>query len=128
MSFCGTLAGGAWRARVLISPDAWTGRAPRSSVCTLSRPASARGPIARPTTALSARLGRHALLLQARALRHLAGRIQEPIVLDHFETFEFTQDFPFGVATPVGTQSWFVYGLDPAPPARAGRRSTTQQR
>ena len=78
-------------------------------------------------TRLSARLGRHALLLQARALRHLAGRIQEPIVLDHFETFEFTQDFPCGIATPVGSQSWFVSGLDPAPHARAGTRSPAQR-
>jgi len=68
------------------------------------------------------------MLLLARALGELQGRVREPFVLDHFETFEFTQDYPFGVATPVGTQSWFVYGLDPAPPARAGRRSTTQQR
>jgi len=78
-------------------------------------------------TRLSARLGRHALLLQARALRHLEGRIVEPIVLDHFETFEFTQDLPFGIATPVGHESWFVYGLDPAPHARAGHRSLHQE-
>src|SRR6266850_3749247 len=78
-------------------------------------------------TRLSARLGRHALLLQARALRHLEGSLAEPIVLDHFETFEFTQDFPFGIATPVGGDSWFVYGLDPAPHARAGTRSAAQQ-
>jgi len=77
-------------------------------------------------TRLSARLGRHALLLLARALRHLHGRVAEPIVLDHFETFEFTQDFPFGIATPVGQGSWFVYGLDPAPHARAGTRSEAQ--
>ncbi|HEU4400755.1 MAG TPA: hypothetical protein VFT43_01490, partial [Candidatus Polarisedimenticolia bacterium] len=76
---------------------------------------------------LSARLGRHALLLQARALRHLEGRLLEPVVLDHFETFEFTQDLPFGVATPVGNVSWFVYGLDPAPHARTGPRSAGQE-
>jgi len=78
-------------------------------------------------TRLSARLGRHALLLLARSLRHLEGSIEEPIVLDHFETFEFTQDFPFGIATPVGSDSWFVYGLDPAPHARAGARSPAQR-
>ena len=72
-------------------------------------------------TRLAARLGRHALLLHARALAHLRGRLSEPVVLDHFETFEFTQDCPFGVATAVGARSWFVYGLDPAPHARAGR-------
>jgi transposase-like protein len=72
-------------------------------------------------TRLAARLGRHALLLHSRALAHLRGRLVEPVVLDHFETFEFTQDCPFGVATAVGARSWFVYGLDPAPHARAGR-------
>jgi hypothetical protein len=78
-------------------------------------------------TRLSARLGRHAVLLLARALRHLRGRLVEAVVLDHFETFEFTQDLPFGVATPVGHDSWFVYGLDPAPHARTGYRSRAQE-
>ena len=79
-------------------------------------------------TRLAARLGRHALLLLSRALGELGGSVEEPFVLDHFETFEFTQDYPFGVATPVGAESWFVYGLDPAPHARTGRRSEIQER
>jgi transposase-like protein len=79
-------------------------------------------------TRLAARLGRHAMLLHGRALAHLRGRLSEPIVLDHFETFEFTQDCPFGVATAVGARSWFVYGLDPAPHARTGRRTPLQVR
>ena len=79
-------------------------------------------------TRLAARLGRHAILLLARALFELGGSVDEPFVLDHFETFEFTQDYPFGVATPVGAESWFVYGLDPAPHARTGHRSAIQQR
>ena len=79
-------------------------------------------------TRLAARLGRHAILLLARALGDLGGRVDEAFVLDHFETFEFTQDYPFGVATPVGAESWFVYGLDPAPHARTGPRSAAQQR
>ena len=49
-------------------------------------------------------------------------------MLDRFETLELTQDLPFGVATPVGAQSWFVYGIDPAPHARTGRRSRAQER
>jgi len=77
-------------------------------------------------TRLAARLGRHAMLLHARALEHLRGRLSEPVVLDHFETFEFSQDCPFGVATTVGARSWFIYGLDPAPHARAGRLSPRQ--
>lgn len=77
---------------------------------------------------ISAHLGRHAMLLQAHALAHLRGRLDETIVFDHFETFEFTQDWPFGVATAVGARSWFVYGLDPAPHRRTGKRSPVQQR
>jgi hypothetical protein len=79
-------------------------------------------------TRLSARLGRHSLLLQARCLSHLNGQLGESVVIDHFETFELTQDYPFGVGTAVGSASWFVYGLDPAPHRRAGRRSSVQQR
>ena len=79
-------------------------------------------------TRLSARLGRHALLLLARATTELDGCLDEPVVLDHFETFEFSQDLPFGVATAVGADSWFVYALDPAPHRRTGRRSTAQQK
>jgi transposase-like protein len=65
-------------------------------------------------TSRAARLGRHAILLLARALK-AAAPLDEPVVVDHFETFAFSQDFPFGVATAVGARSWFVYGLDPAP-------------
>ncbi len=79
-------------------------------------------------TRLAARLGRHAILLLAYALFELGGTVDEPFVLDHFETFEFTQDYPFGVATPVGAESWFVYGLEPAPHARTGHRSAPQRR
>lgn len=77
-------------------------------------------------TRLSARLGRHALLLHALALRALTGRLAEPLAADHFETFEFSQDFPFGVLTLVGRDSWFVYGLDPARHARGGRVTPAQ--
>jgi len=75
---------------------------------------------------LAARLGRHAILLLARAHAKLTASIAEPFVLDHFETFEFTQDYPFGVATVVGAESWFVYALDPAPHGRSGRLSPRQ--
>jgi hypothetical protein len=77
-------------------------------------------------TGLSARLGRHALLLHGRALNELRGRTAEPFVLDHFEVFEFTQDYPFGVATVVGAKSWFWYLLDPAPHRRTGHTSAPQ--
>jgi hypothetical protein len=79
-------------------------------------------------TRISAFLGRHSMLLLARALAALEGQLDEPIVFDHFETFELTQDLPLGVATPVGARSWFVYGIDPAPHARTGHRSPAQER
>jgi len=78
-------------------------------------------------TRLSARLGRHALLLQSLALDELTGRLDEAIAADHFETFEFTQDTPFGVLTLVGRDSWFVFGLDPAPHERTGKRTAYQE-
>lgn len=79
-------------------------------------------------TRLSARLGRHALLLSARALDSLGGRLSEPLVIDHFETFEFSQDLPFGIGTAVGSRSWFLYAIDPAPHRRGGRLSPAQRR
>jgi len=77
-------------------------------------------------TRLAARIGRHALLLQALALQHLDS-IKEPVVLDHFETFVFSQEDRLGIATPVGQKSWFSYGLDPAPHRRGGERSARKR-
>lgn len=77
-------------------------------------------------TRLSARLGRHALLLSATALGEL-GAVREELVADHFESFVRTQDYPLGVATVVGRDSWFVYALDPAPHRRTGARSAIQE-
>ena len=78
-------------------------------------------------TRLAARLGRHALLLQALALQQLP-KITEPVVLDHFETFVVRQEEALGLATPVGQHSRFVYGVDPAPHRRGGRRTPAQKR
>jgi len=79
-------------------------------------------------TRLSARLGRHALLFQSLVAAELAEKLKEPIVFDHFETFEFSQDLQLGVGTAVGKESWFIYALDPAPHRRTGRRSGAQQK
>ncbi|MBZ5640178.1 MAG: hypothetical protein LAO51_15640 [Acidobacteriia bacterium] len=72
-------------------------------------------------TRLAHRLGRHALLLQARALHHL-GSLEESIVHDHFETFVGRQDHALAIGTPVGARSWFCFGPDPAPHRGPGRR------
>jgi transposase-like protein len=79
-------------------------------------------------TRLSSRLGRHCLLLLARSLDQVKGRLSESVVIDHFETFEFSQDLPVGVATAVGSTSWFLYGVDPAPHRRGGTISAAQGR
>ena len=73
-----------------------------------------------------ARLGRHCMLLLARALAEI-GTLREPLVLDHFEAFEVSQDLPFGIGTVVGHRSWFVYGLDPAIHERGGRVTDAQR-
>ena len=78
-------------------------------------------------TRIAARLGRHALLLQSLALEHLSGS-DEPIVLDHFETFYSSQLDALGLATPVGHGSWFLYGVDPAPHRRGGRLTQAQDK
>jgi transposase-like protein len=78
-------------------------------------------------TRLAARLGRHALLVQAEALAELDSAVDEPFVFDHFETFVFSQDDRLGIGTPVGRRSEFVYGFDPAPHRRAGRRGTRRR-
>ena len=77
---------------------------------------------------MAARLGRHAMLLHALCLEQLQAKVSEPLVFDHLETFEFTQDYPVGIGTAVGSESWFVYGLDPAPHGRGGRRSEVQEK
>jgi hypothetical protein len=78
-------------------------------------------------TRLSARLGRHALLLLARGLDRLPA-LSEPIVYDDFETFFVSQDLPCGLGTAVGQESWFVYGLEHAPHRRAGRPKSSATR
>ena len=49
-----------------------------------------------------ARLGRHALLLTAAALAELEA-LDEGLVLDHFESFVRTQDYPVGGAFLITT-------------------------
>ena len=71
---------------------------------------------------LAARIGRHSLLLQARLLDRI-DTIDEPVVLDHFETFVYSQDDRLGIATSIGQSSWFVYGIQAAPHRRTGKRS-----
>lgn len=70
---------------------------------------------------MAERLGRHAILFHERCLSQLPP-VSEVIVHDHFETFIGRQDRALGVGTAVGSWSWFVYHVDPAPHRGSGRR------
>src|SRR5262245_24594409 len=72
-------------------------------------------------TRLAERLGRHAILFHSRCLGQFED-VDEAIVHDHFESFIGRQDRAVGIGTAVGSQSWFVYDVDPAPHRGSGRR------
>ena len=72
-------------------------------------------------TRLSVRLGEHSLLFHE--LSAASVTLNEPVVLDHFETFVRSQQERLGIATAVGQRSWFVYALRGAGYLRQGGRS-----
>jgi hypothetical protein len=72
-------------------------------------------------TRMAERLGRHAILFHARCRAELPA-VTEAIVHDHFEVFIGRQDRALGIGTAVGSESWFVYDIDPAPHRGSGRR------
>jgi hypothetical protein len=49
------------------------------------------------------------------------------VVFDHFESFAYSQDYPIGIGTPVGKDSWFVYGIEAATRRRGGKLSPAQK-
>ena len=71
-----------------------------------------------------ARLGRHCLLFQH---RHRP-RPREPLALDGFESFEYSQYFPFHFHVLVGKHSHFFYAFTDSPLRRKGRMSPGQRR
>jgi len=54
--------------------------------------------------------------------------IDEPLVFDGFETFEYSQFFPFHVNLGVGADSWFVYHFTHSPLRRKGTMTKGQKR
>jgi hypothetical protein len=64
------------------------------------------------------------------------GAIHETVVMDHAETFQYSQEMPVGIATVVGKESLFTYCLDPTPhrlggtmtPGRAKRLKKLEKR
>ena len=73
-----------------------------------------------------ARLGRHCLLVQAHELTKIPSLNE--VAIDGFETFEWSQYFPFhhNVAVDVGS-SYFLYHTD-SPLRRKGRMTATQKK
>lgn len=81
-----------------------------------------------PTTAMrqTARLGRHALLFLAR--HRPTGPCPEPLVIDGFESFAFSQYHPLHLNLAVGANSHYVYGFTHARLRRKGRMTAAQHR
>jgi hypothetical protein len=81
-----------------------------------------------PETVLrqAARLGRHTLLFH----RHHGprGRISEPVALDGFESFEFSQYYPTHFHVVAGTASHYCYGFTDTELRRKGHMTRGQKR
>ena len=54
--------------------------------------------------------------------------IPEPLVVDGFETFEYSQYFPFHFNLAAGSQSWFLYHFTDSPMRRKGRMTDFQRK
>lgn len=80
-----------------------------------------------PTTVLRQveRLGRHCLLFHERLRPKRA--LAESLVVDGFETFEFSQYTPVHFHTAVGADSHYVYGFTDSELRRKGRMTAQQQ-
>jgi hypothetical protein len=71
------------------------------------------------------RLGRHCLLFHERLRPKQA--LGEPLVVDGFESFEFSQYTPVHFHTAVGAASHYVYGFTDSELRRKGRMTKRQQ-
>jgi transposase-like protein len=69
------------------------------------------------------RLGRHCLLFQ----QLHTPPVNEPLVIDGFESFEFSQYFPFHLNLAVGAHSHFFYAFTDAELRRKGRMTPKQK-
>ena len=73
-----------------------------------------------------ARLGRHCLLYQAKLLERC--RPRGAVVVDGFESFEYSQYFPFHHNLAVEAESSFTFGFTDSPLRRKGRMRTDQKK
>jgi hypothetical protein len=71
------------------------------------------------------RAGRHCSLFHRRLLR--GALFLEPLVIDGFESFEFSQFFPFHANLAAGARSWFIYHFTDSPLRRKGAMSAAQR-
>ena len=73
-----------------------------------------------------ARLGRHCMLWHRNLLQ--GHQLQEPIVFDGFETFEYSQYFPYHAHLAAGRESWFLYHFTDSPLRRKGTMTESQRK
>jgi hypothetical protein len=72
------------------------------------------------------RLGRHCLLFHERLRPQ--GPLAEPLAIDGFESFEFSQFSPTHFHTAVGTRTHFIHGFTDSELRRKGRMTPAQRR
>jgi hypothetical protein len=72
-----------------------------------------------------ARAGRHCLLFHRQLMDGAA--IREAIAFDGFETFEYSQFFPFHLNLAAGHESWFLYHFTDSPLRRKGTMTAAQK-
>ena len=80
-----------------------------------------------PTSVMgqAARLGRHALLFLTR--HRPTGLVLEPLVIDGFESFAYSQYHPLHLNVAVGAETHYVYGLTHSPLRRKGTMTAKQK-
>lgn len=72
------------------------------------------------------RAGRHCLLFHRTLLQGVG--FNEPVVVDGFETFEFSQFFPFHLNLAVAADSWMILHFTDSPLRRKGSMTAEQKR
>ena len=105
----------------LLAPVFW-----RLNACSGFRQI-AREAKASPSTiaSFSGRLGRHALLFHE--LYRPQGQLTEPLALDGFESFEFSQYYPTSWHVTVGQRTHFFYGFTDSECRRRGTMTPRQR-
>ncbi len=72
-----------------------------------------------------ARIGRHCMLFHRNLLREF--ELEEALVIDGFETFEYSQYYPCHLNLAAGAESWFIYHFTDSPLRRRGRMTDRQR-